>query len=79
MAKEIKTVGVQLVVDPGDVSLDREGRISFSDPRIVQALVAGIPGDMVNLEEATNYFQCGPVNNYQCGKAVATPRGTVSK
>jgi len=79
MAKEIKTVGVQLVVEPGDVTLDREGRISFSDPRIVQALVAAVPSDMLAAEEATNYFQCGPVNNYQCGKAVAGPRGTVSK
>jgi hypothetical protein len=78
MANDIRTVGVQLMVEPESVTLDREGRISFSDSRIIQALVAAVPTDLVAEKEAPNYFQCG-ANNYQCGRATATTKVGAAK
>ena len=65
MSDEIRTTGVQVVLGPRGITLDRDGRISFSDPEILEAMVMAGPGRLAG-ETAFN-LQCGTANNFKCG------------
>lgn len=64
--QELRIDSVNLILGPKGISVDKSGRIVFSQPEILQALVAARPvGAVAN--DNTNYANCN-ANNYQCGK-----------
>lgn len=62
--RKLMTTNVNLVLEGKGITLDESGRISFVDPKIVQALVTARPDDLGETL-AGNTVQCG-CNNYQC-------------
>lgn len=62
MANELKTRAVHVVMGPRGIAIDKDGRLSFSDPEILQAVLTGGVGTAEGLAAEGNTL----CNAYQC-------------